>query len=66
MHYAMTEYRSTERLTPPETSAWLTTGCFLAPARVLSGTVSSRSGYEAAENRQNGADAPIFSLLRAI
>ena len=30
------------------------------------GIVTSRSGYEAAENRQNGADAPILSLLNAI
>lgn len=30
------------------------------------GIVPSRSGYEAAENRQNGADAPILSLLSAI
>lgn len=26
----------------------------------------SRSGYDAAENRQKGADSPIFSLLKAI
>ena len=39
---------------------------FFAPTRASIGSDPSRSGYEAAEYRQNGADAPIFSLLNAI
>jgi hypothetical protein len=40
--------------------------CSVFPRGPWGGIVTSRSGYEAAENRQNGADAPILSLLNAI
>lgn len=36
------------------------------PETVLADITTSRSGYDAAENRQKGADSPIFSLLKAI
>lgn len=39
---------------------------FVMPLRASTGIEGSRSGYEAAENRQKGADSPIFSLLKAI
>lgn len=38
----------------------------VVPATVLADIATSRSGYDAAENRQKGADSPIFSLLKAI
>lgn len=45
-----------------------TTSCvlFTEIGTVSTGLLSSRSGYDAAENHQKGADSPIFSLLKAI
>ena len=39
---------------------------FPFPTEMSAGIDPSRSGYEAAEYRQKGADSPIFSLLKAI
>jgi hypothetical protein len=53
-----------EAHTPIDISAPPLSSVFCRGVRI--GIVSSRSGYESAENRQNGADAPILSLLNAI
>lgn len=39
---------------------------FIFPTRASAGNSLSRSGYELAENLQNGAVSPIFSRLKAI
>lgn len=56
----------TNQLTPLDVLDTTSGVRFAELGTVSSGLVSSRSGYEAAENRQKGADSPIFSLLKAI
>lgn len=55
-----------EMPTPTDASDSLLSVLVLVSTKVFSGISPSRSGYEDAENRQNGADSPIFSLLKAI
>lgn len=52
--------------TPRDVSDSLLSMLFVASTEVSARTSPSRSGYEEAENRQNGADSPILSLLKAI
>lgn len=52
--------------TPRDKSDSLLIDFFLTPMRASTDIAPPRSGYEAAEYRQNGADVPNFSLLNAI
>lgn len=52
--------------TPADISVSPTRPLLPFAARASTGPEWTRSGYVAAENLQKGADAPSFSLLRAI